>query len=101
MAAAFITSMFISFPSLSELARGFIPQIPKGAPGIQAGLSIDHLSGLHRCNFTSFHCCNFLFNLQKNHYEGRNQQLDRCGDPLPDNGLFTLCKCTWDKGSDR
>jgi manganese transport protein len=37
MGAAFIASMFISFPSLSELAKGFVPRIPEVAPGSDNG----------------------------------------------------------------
>ncbi|TXE07242.1 divalent metal cation transporter [Seonamhaeicola algicola] len=33
MALAFITTMFLNFPSISELAKGFIPKFPKSAAG--------------------------------------------------------------------
>jgi Mn2+/Fe2+ NRAMP family transporter len=37
MGVAFIASMFISFPSLAELAKGFVPRIPEVAPGSDNG----------------------------------------------------------------
>ena len=33
MGIAFVLTMFINFPSLSELGIGFIPQIPESAKG--------------------------------------------------------------------
>jgi len=37
MGIAFISSMFISLPTLSEIAGGFVPRLPKSAPGSDNG----------------------------------------------------------------
>jgi Mn2+/Fe2+ NRAMP family transporter len=40
MGVAFISSMFIGFPSFSELASGFVPSIPKQAAGSDNGPTV-------------------------------------------------------------